>query len=53
MLDYQSKEWPVCVPSYFLEPQFEYIGQYHTKRIQPYLNKINRVPKELNEGDSK
>lgn len=37
MLDYQSKEWPVCVPTYFLEPQLEYISQYHQKRIQPYL----------------
>lgn len=37
MLEYQSKEWPVCVPTYFLEPQIEYINQYHQKRIEPYL----------------
>jgi len=39
MLDYQSKDWPICVPTYFLEPQLEYIGKYHEKRIEPYLLK--------------
>lgn len=40
MLDYQNKEWPVCIPAYFLEPQLEYIGQYHQKRNEPYIEKI-------------
>lgn len=37
MLNYQSKEWPVCVPTYFMEPQTEYISKYLQKRIEPYL----------------
>lgn len=42
MLDYQNKEWPVCVPSYFIEPQLDYIGQYHQKRNEPYLQKLQK-----------
>lgn len=33
MLDYQSKEWPVCVPSYFMEPQLDYILKCNDNRI--------------------
>ncbi len=32
MLEYTSKQYPVCVPVYFLEPQLDYIGSYHEKR---------------------
>lgn len=46
MLDYQSKEWPVCVPTYFIEPQVDYIVKYHQKRIEPFLqNQLNQISK--------
>lgn len=37
MIDYQNKEYPVCLPTYFLEPQLDYINKYHEKRIEPYV----------------
>jgi predicted nucleic acid-binding protein len=37
MIEYTNKEYPVCVPTYFMQPQLEYIGEYHTKRIEKHL----------------
>jgi predicted nucleic acid-binding protein len=53
MLDYQSREYPVCVPAYFLEPQLEYTSRYHQKRIEPYakVGKVTVAPKLKNEKD--
>lgn len=39
MLEYKSKEYPVCVPVYFMEPQLSYIGEYYQKRLEPYYSK--------------
>lgn len=33
MIDYTSKEYPVCVPAYFMEPQIDYIISCHNKRM--------------------
>ena len=43
MLNYHSKEYPVCAPSYFLEPQLQYIDEYHQKRMQPFIEKMNKI----------
>lgn len=40
MINYQNKDWPVCVPVYFLEPQIDYITKYHSKRIEPVTKKL-------------
>jgi predicted nucleic acid-binding protein len=53
MLDYQNKQWPVCTPSYFLEPQLEYIGQYHQKRIEPFAEKIKNLSGISNQNHEK
>jgi predicted nucleic acid-binding protein len=33
MIEYTSKDYPVCVPTYFLEPQLEFIDKYYSARI--------------------
>jgi hypothetical protein len=33
MIDYQSKDWPVCVPVYFMEPQLEFIAKLYDQRV--------------------
>jgi predicted nucleic acid-binding protein len=47
--EYQSKEWPVCVYSYFMEPQNEYIGQYHQKRIEPVTKE--QIPQKIEDAN--
>lgn len=39
MVEYTSKEYPVCVPVYLVEPQLEYIGSYHSKRMEKVVGK--------------
>jgi predicted nucleic acid-binding protein len=33
MIEYTSKDYPVCVPTYFLEPQLDFIDKYYSARI--------------------
>lgn len=43
MIEYKSKEYPVCVPVYFMEPQIEYIVAHYATRIEPHKEKIKRA----------
>lgn len=42
MIEYTSKEYPVCVPMYFMEPQIEYIGEHYGKRLEAYNDKVKK-----------
>ena len=43
MIEYTSKEYPVCVPVYFMEPQLEYISAHYDKRLEPVREKVRKA----------
>ncbi len=48
MIEYTSKEYPVCVPTYFMEPQIDYIRVHYSKRVEPLKRKKGRTKKSNN-----
>lgn len=43
MIEYTSKEYPVCVPVYFMEPQLEYISAHYDKRLEPVRERVKKA----------
>lgn len=46
MLEYTSKEYPVCVPTYFMEPQLDYITAHYESRLDEFKRNEERKSKK-------